>query len=139
MSLELYVLAKRSELPSLLEWQAALDQSLFGVKLDGTVNFLEHSGFLPCTYKGTATGFELSIGSRNDLMESYPELQRKTEHLDAAATFIWSGDLNECASAFCSTAVLTHLPHGIMYDPQEDKSFDGSQAILQARQVVESL
>jgi hypothetical protein len=139
MSAELYVLAKRSQLPSLPEWQGALDQSAFSIKLDPSVNLLDHSGFLPCTYKGAPTGFELSIGSGSGLMESYPELQSRTEHLDAVATFSWGGDINQCVSAVCSAAVLTQLSHGLMYDPQEGQSFDGSQAILQARQVVESL
>src|SRR5690242_13997245 len=108
MSLELYVLAKRSQLPSVASWQAALDQSGFDVTLDGGVKPLEHSGFLPCSYHDAATGFEFSIGSRHDVIESYPELESQTDHLDAAATFVWGGDLNECVCAFCAAAVLTN-------------------------------
>jgi len=44
MSLEVYVLLKRSRLPSLASWQAALDGSWLGVKIDGKFNPVEDSG-----------------------------------------------------------------------------------------------
>lgn len=139
MSCELYVLAKPSQLPSLPEWQAALNRSSFPIKLDESVNLVKHSGFLPCTFKDLATGFELAIGHSNELTESYPELKPKTYDLDAVATFSWSGDMTECVSAFCSAAVLTQLSNGILYDPQEGQLFSASEAALQASQLLQSL
>lgn len=139
MSVEIYVLFQRSLLPSLASWQHALDKSGLGVKLHSMFNPVEDSGFVPCSFKDSGTGFEFFLGSRDDLIESYPDLKEKTEGLDTSATFVWSGDLNECASAAASAAVLTQLSEGIMYDPQEDQVFGGSEAVLQARQTIESI
>lgn len=139
MSQELYVLVRRSHLPTVVAWQSALDQSGFAVRLDSGINPLEHSGFLPCSYNGSATGFEFSLASRSDLIESYPELKVKTNQFDTVATFVWGGELSESASAFCAAAVLTDVSDGLMFDPQEGDSFNGPDAIVLAREVVESL
>jgi hypothetical protein len=139
MSLEVYVLLKRSRLPSLASWQAGLDGSGLGVKIGGKFNPVEDSGFVPCTYNDSETGFEFFLGSRDDLIESYPEMKLKTEAFDTSATFVWSGDLSECASALSSAAILTQLSDGLMYDPQEDQVFGGSEAVLQVRQTIESI
>jgi hypothetical protein len=138
MSLEVYVLLKRSRLPSLASWQDALDGSGLGVKIHSTFNPVEDSGFVPCSYKNSETGFEFFLGSRADLIEAYPDLKQKTEGLDTSAAFVWSGDLNECVSAVSSAAILAQLSDGLLYDPQEDHLYGGSEAILQARQTFES-
>ena len=139
MSLEIYVLLKRSRLPSLASRQDALDGSGLGVKIHSTFNPVEDSGFVPCSYKDSESGFEFFLGSRADLIESYPDLKQKTEGLDTSAAFVWSGDLNEFVSAVSSAAILTQLSDGLMYDPQEDQVFGGSEAVLQARQTIESI
>src|ERR1700722_14785722 len=106
MSLEVYVLLKRSRLPSLASWQAPLDDSGLGIKMHIAFNPIEDSGFVPCSYKGSETGFEFFLGSRDDLVESYPDLKQKTDGLDTSATFAWSGGPSECVSAISSAAIL---------------------------------
>jgi hypothetical protein len=139
MSLELYVFMKKSNLPSLATWQGALDKVGFGVALDSTFNPIVDDGFVPCSYNGSATGFEFSLGSRDELVKTYPGLKRNQEGFDTSAVFVWGGGLNECVSAVCSAAVLTQLSDGLMYDPQEAHQFTGSEAVLQGRKAVQEL
>ena len=133
MSLEVYVLLKRSQVPTLAAWQGALDGLGFGLSLDPTFDPHIDTGFVPCKYNGSSTGFEFSLGTKTDLVEPYPDLGPRTELFDTSAAFLWGGDLNECVSAICSAAALTKVSAGLVYDPQEDQLFSGSEAVLEGQ------
>lgn len=136
MSLEVHVFLQRTQMPALAAWQSALDNLGYGITLDPTFNPLIDTGFIPCSYNGSSTGFEFSLGPKADLVEAYPDMKPRTESFDAGATFTWGGDLKECVSAFCSAAALTHLSAGLMYDPQEDQLFSGPEAIVEGKNLI---
>ena len=136
MSVEVYVFLNASDLPSSAAWQAAIRTAEFPIDLDSTFNPKQHSGFVPCKFSGSATGFEYLLSSQEDVVSAYPDLQRLVRPYDSAVSFSWGGDLNECGAAILTAAVLTKLCSGVMYDPQDDLRLTGIEPISYARQLL---
>jgi hypothetical protein len=122
MSLDIYVLLNKSSVPSVTAWQSALDSLGTSVILDDAFDPLHDSGFVPCKFGGTSTGFEFFLETTDDL-GTYPQLAHHVQQYDGGAVFSWGSDLKECAAAISAAAALAAVAEGIMYDPQEDVRF----------------
>jgi hypothetical protein len=93
----------------------------------------------PAKVNGIETGFEFSLGPKDDVLSAYPELTGRTKAHDSVATFTTGGDLQEFAASAIAAATLVSLGEGLLFDPQEDDQFPASQAIEYAKQVVQSV
>jgi hypothetical protein len=123
MSVDIYVLLNKSSLPSVKTWQSALNSLGTSVTLDDAFDPFHDSGFVPCKFGTTSTGFEFFLETRDGLVGTYPQLADHMQNYDSGAVFSWSSDMKECAAAISAAAALATVGQGIMYDPQEDAWF----------------
>ena len=82
MSVELYVFLESATLPDRDAWQHAINRAGHDLILDQHLQPRKNSGFVPVSYRGGATGFELDTGPSSDLVADMPP---------EAADFIGSG------------------------------------------------
>jgi hypothetical protein len=116
MSLEIYVFLNKEALSPMTTWDTSIRSRGFDVVLAPGFDPLNHSGFVPCSFSGSDGGFEYYLGSRDDVASVYPDLKALVEGYDSVVSFIWDGDLAECATAIVAAAALTSVNSGLMYD-----------------------
>ncbi len=136
MSLELSVLLPSDRLPSVHEWQAAIDSLPFPLQLDPELDIRENVGFVPCKLAGEESGFELYLDQASDLVGSYPHIEAAVAGRDVAVSFRWGGDMSECACVVAAAAALVKGFGGLAYDPQDDEFYDGDRLLSEARTIV---
>jgi hypothetical protein len=139
MSIEIHVLLKNSNIPSVAQWQQAIHAAGFDLMLDHTFSVREHSGFLLATYKGIETGFEFDLSNNSDIISTYSDVVAHIENRDLSANFRWGGRLTECVAALIASAILAKLSDGIVYDPQSETFETGDEALRSVRQLIPNL
>jgi hypothetical protein len=138
MSMERYVFFAGT-LPTEAALQQAAQELGFPLALLSAEDSLEQqSGFLPATFDGQDTGFELDTdGDRSEIEELMPD--GVDARLDRSAAFIWGGDLTECAAALCAAAALAKLMGGVVFDPAESTLHGVDEAVAAARRELEDI
>jgi hypothetical protein len=139
MSMEFHVLLSNPGLPTIQEWQTAIQAHGFDLVLDTTLNLHTHAGFMPAVYKGQETGFEFDLSPASGIADVYSEVGDLLEGRDLCANFRWGNDLSECAAATIAAAVLAIIAEGILYDPQEGVAYRDAAAITVAQQIVQQI
>jgi hypothetical protein len=139
MSIEFHVLLSHPGLPTVQEWQIAIQAHGFDLVLDTTLNLHTDAGFTPTLYKGQETGFEFDLSSASDIADVSSEVGDLLEGRDLSANFRWGSDLSECAAATIAAAVLATITEGILYDPQERAAYRDVAAITVAQQTVQQI
>ncbi len=139
MSTELHVLLPAEELPTVHEWQTAIQAHGFDLVLDSTLNLHTDAGFTPAVYKGQETGFEFDLSPASDIADLYREVGDLLEGRDFSANFRWGSDLSECAAATIAAAVLAATTAGILYNPQEGVADRDAAAITTAQQTIHDI
>ncbi len=139
MSLELHIFIHDSQVPSRDAWQQAIEEAGFPTVLDPTLDLRRDTGFSPTTYKEQATGFEFSLDSAADILESYSHITEQVGDRDKCATFRWGGDLVECAAALSSAAALTKLADGIYFYPDDDIIRTAADVVETTREELSSI
>lgn len=133
MSMELHVFLAKGKLPTIRQWQAAIDSHGFDVKLDPSTDVASDSGFLPAVFKGRESGFEFDVSPAVDVVEAYPDVADRVAGLDAVGNFRWGGDFDEMACALAAAAALASLSGGVWFDPQEGECRDAAGAVREAQ------
>src|SRR5690349_8616815 len=95
MSMELHVLLSTPEVPTVAEWQAAIQARGFDLMLDPNLNLQADAGFTPAAYKGQETGFEFDLSPASDIADRYRTVADLLEGRDRSANFRWGSDLSE--------------------------------------------
>ena len=139
MSMELHVLLSSPKLPTVEQWQTAIQAHGFALVLDPDLNLQADAGFTPAMYKGLETGFEFDISPASDIADSYSTVGDLLERRDSSANFRWESDLSECAAATIAAAVLATISDGIFYDPQEDVAYHDAAALIIAQQTLQEI
>ena len=127
MSIELHAFVPASQLPTVTQWQTAIDALGYPVQLDQQLDWQATSGFTPCTIEGRSSGFELDVGEPSDVAEAYPGLAALVRDTAWAITFRWGGDLQECACALAAAAGLVRCCDARVYYPSDQMWYDGPQ------------
>lgn len=132
MSFDLSVHFSTERLPSPQQWQTAIAERGFPLKIDTDLDIVTLKGFLPCEYQDKAGGFEslYSILSPDDLRyleipETFPSQVLLSAH----------SPKEEFLSAVIAAAVLAEMTGGLLMDPQEGKTHEGAEAIAWAREL----
>jgi hypothetical protein len=118
--------------PSPQQWQAAIAERGFPLKLDTDRDITALTGSLPCEYQGKAGVFEASYSvlSPDDLR--YLELP---ESSPSQVFFSTRAPKEEFLSAVIAAAVLAEMTGGLLVDPQEGKTHEDAEAIAWAREL----
>ncbi len=122
MSMEIHVLSDK-RLPSIAEWQQAIDSEGFKLKLDPEVQFDAVKGFLPALLHDKQSGFECYHDDARELMETYahvPDL--KSGHpWKHALGFRWGSLAHEGVAVFMAATAYAHATGGVVFEPEEGK------------------
>src|SRR5262245_61339549 len=123
-------------LPTVVEWQQAIDGLGFDVKLDPSVDPAKHSGYWPAVFEGRETGFEFYLDPSKEVLRDYPHIKSKVGGSKHCASFVLHSDMLELCAASASAAALTSLTNGVWYYADGDVIYDAGEAVASARQDV---
>src|ERR1051325_456994 len=120
MSFDLFVYLRRSAMPTPREWYRGIKESGFPVDLETDFDRDEHTGFLPCNFRGQQSGFEYSSRRLDDDEKRECEIP---DDLDFVVTFATGANLREFATSLIAAGTLCWLAVGILVDPQSGESY----------------
>src|SRR5947209_2062371 len=99
MSIEVHVLLPDRRVPTVAEWQQAIREAGFDLRLDSSLRLREDTGFRPAIYRDRETGFEFDLWPASDTIDAHPDIASSIGDRDMSANFRWGGDPAECAAA----------------------------------------
>lgn len=137
MSIELHVYLRDLDVPSREQWQHAINDAGFDLKLDELFSIRQHIGYVPAHLCGVESGFEFYLDALDK--SSVPEsASMALVDYDHVAAFRIGSDLEELIAAMCTAAALTELADGLFHDPQTYGEYlNGAEAIELARRTAE--
>jgi hypothetical protein len=131
VSVSQFVFLRDERLPTLEQWQAALDRAGVGITLDPVGDLRIHSGFLPARHREHPSGFEWHYGPvAENLGGPAPAGVGDRDHV---AQFVTFSDLREAVCAAVAGAVLAQLADGRAHDDGPDGAVGGDEALARAR------
>ena len=133
MSVDTFVFLPEGRLPTVAEWQNALDDAGVGVVLEDVGDLRTHTGYIPATLKGRPSGFEWLSGTVDEIFGEEPE--ELSEHPEACC-FTTRSDVGELVCALYSAAVISRSGGGLIYDEEED-SFVGADPVFTIAREIE--
>ncbi len=135
--MELYVISPR-RLQTISEWQDAIDQLGFPIRLEAGVDFKSTSGFLPLRLHGRLSGFECDHWTFDDIKEIYANhhINPKFKHVLA---FRWGGNYDELISATQASAAYAIATDGLLFDCQEGHFISNEKLIQMANTIEEQV
>jgi hypothetical protein len=130
MSVDSFFFVRDEKLPTISQWQAALDQAGVGIVLEDVGDLREHTGYLPATHRGHPSGFEWFYGPLAEYFGGDPP-----DGLDGrehAVNCVTHSDVRElvCGSVACS--VLMQLADGMYFDEESGSLMDPVAALAQS-------
>jgi hypothetical protein len=130
MSVDSFFFVRNEKLPTIAQWQAALDAAGVGVVLENIGDLRKHSGYLPATYRGQPSGFEWFYGPIADNFGGdVPDGLDGRQHVINCVTH---SDMRELACALAACAALSELADGLLYDEESGGLLDPAAAMTQA-------
>lgn len=115
MSYTTEVLVPNGSMPSPDKWADAIRAAGFDLELYRDFEVGAHSGFLPCTYKGLPSGFELFFEA------------------GGAVSFVTHSDMSEAISAAIAAGVLCEMTGGKLIDNGDEPPIEATAAVTWAR------
>jgi hypothetical protein len=133
MSVDTFVFVRDENLPTIQQWQAALDRAGTGIVLESIEDLRSHSGYLPATHRGQESGFEWYYGPLADYFGGTPpDGLGKRSHV---INFVTHSDMRELVCALISGAVLAEIAEGLVFDEENEAVIDGKSALVVARSI----
>jgi len=139
MSLFQSAIMHRYQVPTHSELQAAIDATGFDLKLDSFYEPLESSGFHPCILNGVESGFEVFWQPIGEILGAWPELNEPVGARDTSLTFIWHGDMAECACVLVVSAALARAFDAVVFYQDDALLYTPDQLIQEAKAVINDL
>lgn len=133
MAMELFVLSDR-QLPSVREWQAAIDGEGYPLRLDGNKPMEALTGFLPARLRDIKTGFECKPWPADEFMREMPSVNFGHAWKYVLA-FRWGGNLSQVPAVWMAATAYAKASDGVVFD--EEAGLTRSAA--DARTVVEQI
>jgi hypothetical protein len=135
MSMELYVISPK-RLDTIQEWQKAINEFQFPIRLSEDVDFEKTSGFLPVLLNGKLSGFECDHWTIDDIKESlsfhHIALDPNLKHVLA---FRWGGNFDELICATQASTAYALATGGLIFDPQEGEMLSNEKSLELAKNV----
>jgi hypothetical protein len=130
MSVETFYFVRDAKLPTVSQWQAALDQAGVGIVLDDVGDLRKHTGYLPARHRDHPSGFEWFYGPLADNFASDPPdgLGDRSHVID----LVTHGDTRELFCAMVSGAVLARIADGLLFDEESGGTIAPADALAQA-------
>jgi hypothetical protein len=135
MSVDYFIFVQESCLPTIVEWQRALDDAETGIVLDDVGDLRSHTGYLPARYHGDRSGFEFFFGTAKDVFGSEPQEVGSRSH---AIDFVTHSDMQELMCGMIAGAVLAKVADGLVFDEDSGTFVDGDKALQTAKKAEAS-
>jgi hypothetical protein len=137
MSVDGFVFLSDEKLPTVQQWQAALDRANTGITLDVIDDLRGHTGFFPVDHRGHESGFEWYYGPLADSFGATPP-----EGLDGRGhviNFVTHSDMRELVCAMIAGAVLADIADGLVFDEETGGTIDGNTALTVAKSLEDDI
>lgn len=137
MSVDSFVFIRDERLPTVAEWQKALDRAAVEIQLEDVGGLRTHEGYLPAVHRGNSSGFEWCYGTIADNFGAEPPagLGDRQHVID----FITHSDMRELVCAMVAGAVLAQLTDGLVFDEESGNLIKGDAAMEIAKRVEAQL
>lgn len=126
MSVSTFVILQGEKLPTLAEWQRALDEAGFEIVLDATIDLRSHVGYLPAKFKDMDSGFEWHFGEISEVFGRKLEVAGSRSQ---AIEFATHSDEQEAICALLSAGTLARISDGLVYDEESENFVPGEHLI----------
>jgi hypothetical protein len=137
MSLHQTAFLEKSRVPDRARLEEVVRGIGFDLSIDECYQPFESSGFLPCTLKGKASGFEIYFDSTEDVVQSFPHLKEEVGNRDCSITFRWGSDMSECACVLIVSAALAKSFGAVVHYQDDDLLYSAEQLIDDATQAMQ--
>jgi hypothetical protein len=129
MSVESFFFVRDAKLPSIPQWQAALERAGVGIVLEDVGDLRAHTGYLPATHRGHLSGFEWFYGP---LAENFGGDPRQgldgREHVISCVTH---SDMRELVCGLVASSVVMKLADGVFLDEESGGLLEPDDALTQ--------
>jgi hypothetical protein len=130
MSVDSFFFVRDDKLPTISQWQAALDAAGVGIVLEVVGDIRTHSGYLPATFRGKPSGFEWFYGT---VVENFggdlPDNLQGREHVVNCVTH---SDLSELVCGLVACSVLSQVADGLFLDEESGGVIGPDEALKMA-------
>jgi hypothetical protein len=130
MSVDSFFFVRDSNLPTVSQWQSALDRAGVGIVLEDVGDLRKHTGYLPATHRGQPSGFEWYYGP---LVDNYggepPAGLEGREHVIHCVTH---SDMRELVCGLVACSVLSQLADGVFFDDESGGLLKPDAALSQS-------
>lgn len=130
MSVDSFFFLRDEKLPTIAQWQAALDKAGVGIVLEDIGDLRKHTGYLPASYGGQRSGFEWFYGP---LAENFggdaPDGLKGRQHVINCVTH---SDMTELVCGLVACSVLCQVAEGLFLDEESGGLVSASQALQMA-------
>lgn len=133
MAMELFVLTDE-RMNSVADWQTAIDDEGYPLRLDGKTSIESLNGFLPARLRDIKTGFECNLWPADEIMREMPGVNFGREWKYALA-FRWGGNLNQVPAVWMAAAAYAKATNGVIFDEEQGKI----RTAAEARTVVQDI
>ena len=133
MSVDSFFFIRDDRLPTVQQWQSALDSAGVGIVLGNIGDLRKHSGYLPAKRRELTTGFEWVYGSLAETYGGDPleGLGDRGHVIDV----ITHSRMDELVCGIYAVAVLAQLTDGLYLDEDSGELVTGAAALEIARKI----
>jgi hypothetical protein len=129
MSVDSFFFVHNENLPTIPQWQAALDRAGVGIVLQ-VGDLRKHTGYLPAAYRGQPSGFEWFYGPvAENFGGEAPDGLNGREHVINCVTH---GDMRELVCGLIACSVLSQVADGLFFDEEHGGLVSANQALEMA-------
>ncbi len=130
MSIDSFFFVRDIMLPTVPEWQAALDRAGVGIVLEDVGDLRSHTGYLPATHRGHPSGFEWYYGPLSTHFSGDPPdgLDGRGHVIDC----VTHGEMRELACGCVACSVLCQLADGVFLDEESGGLIGPVEALAQS-------
>ena len=123
----------REQLPTVNEWQAALDSAGINIKLDPEVDELPaFTGYLPAVFDDQPSGFEFYFDTAENAFGDRPDATGDRTHV---VTFATHSDIRELVCALYAAATLAKITDGLLFDEDSGNFVDSDRILAMANDI----
>jgi len=134
MSVVMQVFVADSKMVIPPQWAQAIRSHGFDMELDVDFEVREHTGFLPCKYKGADAGFEYSYHTVTEMGPLDDRLRAAIGNRDQVVSFVTHSDLRELMTSILASSILCVVTDGVLWDTESDEIIAADRALDWARE-----
>jgi hypothetical protein len=131
MSVDSFFFVRDNKLPTITQWQAALDRAGVGIALEDIGDLRKHTGYLPATHRGHPSGFEWFYGPLADNFGGEPP--EGLGGRDHVVNCVTHSDMRELVCGMVACSVLSQLADGVFLDEESGGVISADAALQMAR------